>query len=442
MRIGALALAAALVVVGASVASADDAPIVGSAEATATATRAAVAPDLVSVSEPSKLTSAVEADVAAAAREAGGAALPGRSAQIDLIGIRRGTTVVQAPPSGYAIPMGLTVVPFDAARAVMSDAVATALNAGQLVIGETSAALRGARAGDLVDLVDAGGGVRTFVIGLVAPDPEVGGAELVLRTEDAALLGVQSNTRMIVWGFDSRSAIDAALRAHGLERFHIRIVRSWDAPSPDSTIGLARTKALLGEFAFRRLSPSGAISLDPSWVDAHIHPRMTFAGIGVRASCNNAIVPAIQGALQELADQGLGGLIDLASTNSVGGCYSPRLNTVTGNLGFLSRHTWAQALDLNVAQNPQGRAPRLDCRVVRVFRKWGFAWGGNFVNPDGMHFEYVGEPRDQLAFPSPYCPNVIPGSAVRVDGDGGAAVGDGGRPTAVFADDGLPDGGE
>ncbi|HSJ50053.1 MAG TPA: M15 family metallopeptidase [Actinomycetota bacterium] len=26
--------------------------------------------------------------------------------------------------------------------------------------------------------------------------------------------------------------------------------------------------------------------------------------------------------------------------------------------------------------------------MVRVFERWGFIWGGDFVLPDGMHFEY------------------------------------------------------
>jgi hypothetical protein len=49
----------------------------------------------------------------------------------------------------------------------------------------------------------------------------------------------------------------------------------------------------------------------------------------------------------------------------------------------------------------------MDCRVVRIFRKHNFAWGGNFINPDGMHFEWVGERRDQLPYPSRYCANVV-----------------------------------
>jgi hypothetical protein len=65
------------------------------------------------------------------------------------------------------------------------------------------------------------------------------------------------------------------------------------------------------------------------------------------------------------------------------------------------------ALDVNTDTNCQGCVPRLDCRVVNIFRANGFAWGGNFLTPDGMHFEWVGERRDQLAYPSKYCPNPV-----------------------------------
>ena len=64
---------------------------------------------------------------------------------------------------------------------------------------------------------------------------------------------------------------------------------------------------------------------------------------------------------------------------------------------------------MNTVTNAQGARPQMDCRVVRIFRKHNFAWGGNFLTPDGMHFEWVGEPRHTLQYPSEYCPNVASG---------------------------------
>jgi hypothetical protein len=34
----------------------------------------------------------------------------------------------------------------------------------------------------------------------------------------------------------------------------------------------------------------------------------------------------------------------------------------------------------------------MDPRIVRIFQKWGFLWGGRFLTPDGMHFEYGSHP--------------------------------------------------
>jgi hypothetical protein len=63
----------------------------------------------------------------------------------------------------------------------------------------------------------------------------------------------------------------------------------------------------------------------------------------------------------------------------------------------------------------------MNCDVVRIFRKHGFAWGGNWRTPDGMHFEWVGERRDQLTYPSRFCPNVAGGSPQSNDPNGPAA---------------------
>jgi hypothetical protein len=65
------------------------------------------------------------------------------------------------------------------------------------------------------------------------------------------------------------------------------------------------------------------------------------------------------------------------------------------------------AIDMNTATNPMGGVPTMNCNVVRIFRKWGFAWGGNFTTPDGMHFEWVGQDRSKINYPSRYCPNIV-----------------------------------
>ena len=55
--------------------------------------------------------------------------------------------------------------------------------------------------------------------------------------------------------------------------------------------------------------------------------------------------------------------------------------------GALSHHAWGSAIDLNVSANPLGGPSHQDPRLVEVFRKWGFTWGGDWLTPDPMHFE-------------------------------------------------------
>ena len=120
---------------------------------------------------------------------------------------------------------------------------------------------------------------------------------------------------------------------------------------------------------------------------------------------------------------------------SDGANLSARLARITQTLGFVSRHSWGEPIDMNTSTNVQGGTPHMDCRGVRIFRKHNFAWGGNFLTPDGMHFEWVGEPRNTLQYPSRYCPNTVNGG---IQGIGLAGVTPTQRDT-LFAGDGLTD---
>lgn len=355
--------------------------------------------------------------------------------------VRRGAAYVQlaSGSSGrWQYPMGVTALPVEALQVVMSTRVAAVVAAGAVVMGATTAGLRGAQAGDVVDLVTAGGSTLSFTIGLVAPDDEVGGTELVMSPIQADALGAVDPTRVLIYGTFTRDAIDAALAARGLVDTQvyapagqrIRIRRSWWPADPDSVIGLARTKALLGEFDYT-LTGDGGVAIDQAWTAANI-VEARFSGVVIRTRCHRAVVADLQAALDEVVASGLAAAIDVGNTNTYGGCYYPRFNRVTGSLGFLSRHSWGQPIDMNTVTNAQGRTPRMDCRVVRIFRKHGFAWGGNFISIDGMHFEWVGERRDLLEYPSPYCPN-LPGGAVETEvGTVPSAT----QAATMFADDG------
>ncbi|MEO5723498.1 MAG: M15 family metallopeptidase, partial [Ilumatobacteraceae bacterium] len=382
----------------------------GAASADRPATSVFQPGDLVSVYERSQLSDATSTAAAAAAASAGAATTITRGFQIGMTSVRRGSVAIQTasgPGTGtWQFPMSVSAMPLVAIGGVFGRAVSAPISAGAVVMGSTTAALRGAMVGDTITLVAASGAQLAFTIGMVADDSLIGGTEILMSTDQADALGATIPTSVLVYGRFDRQVLDAALGSRGLPSGIVRVRRSWDPQDPDSTLGLAQTKRLLGEFAFA-VSSSGAVAVDPVWQAAYIRPRETYP-LGIRASCNQAVHADLQAALTDIYNAGLGGAIDVANTNSAGGCFGPRFNRISANLGVLSRHSWGQPIDLNTVQNCQGCVPKLDCRVVVIFRRHGFAWGGNFLLPDGMHFEWTGRATDTLQYPSRDCPNPPP----------------------------------
>lgn len=386
-------------------------PITGAAQGGATATRVRQPVDVVAVSEYGAMRATTVDRVERVAWSLGVPAARARSYAVGVTTVWRGGTVVQQATRGsgrWQFPVVVTALPAEALGPIMGFEVSAAVGAGTIVLSVTGAALRTAQVGDVIELVRPDGYAARYTVGLIAPDAVVGGAEVVMSGEQADLLGLGATTRVVVFGRFGRDELDTALAAAGLtEAGGVHVSHSWAPANPDGTLGLARTKALLGEFAYRINSDNG-LTLDPAWVDANI-VHTNFAFVGIRASCHREVTAGIQAALDEIAQLGLTSFIDVVDTNRYGGCWNPRYSRASTTVGSVSRHAWGMALDLNISTNPQGSRPRLDCRIVRIFRKHGFAWGGNFGYPDGMHFEWVGEARNTWQYPSTYCPNLPDG---------------------------------
>lgn len=126
----------------------------------------------------------------------------------------------------------------------------------------------------------------------------------------------------------------------------------------------------------------GMITIDPAWVRRNIVSFQVpiFGGI---ARCHRVMAPQLVAALQEVERAGLAHLID---RNDYGGCWVPR-HILFDPSRALSMHAWGLAVDFNVRTNQYGAQPTLDGRIVEIFERWGFEWGGRWSVPDGMHFE-------------------------------------------------------
>lgn len=380
--------------------------------------------DIVTVYNSGSLNATTEANAMAAARQAGADFTIREAASIAMQRIVRGETVVQQAPSTLSIPMGTTVFDADVIGAIMGPEVSAAVSPNSLVMSRLTADLRGAEAGDVVTLRSAFGADVEFSIGAVIDDEVTGGTELLITPEGAERLNLRRKSSVVMWGFDSREAIDEALADNELVSTSIRIRRSWDPFDPDSTLGMGRTKELLGEFGYR-VNANGSVTQEASWQAANLPPGRVLLNnyVAIRARCHLVIEPALREAFAEIASVGAHTAFDLDDANTAGGCHNPRFNRLANStsIGFLSRHSWGMAIDTNTQGSCQGCAPPNfvtrpgGCTAVRIMRKHGFAWGGNYLTPDGMHFEYVGEPRDQLPYPSRYCPNIVDDNALRIE---------------------------
>lgn len=421
-RIGIVSLIVALAVPAVAVAAVIQ---IGPGGATVSQPAVRITPpvgDIVNVYDSGELDASTEASAVAAARQAGADFTISDSASIAMQRIVRGASVVQQAPPTLSIPMGTTVFDRDVIGILMGGDVSAAVSATSLVMSRRTADLRGAMAGDVVTLRSAFGADVDFTIGAVIADEITGGTELLITPEGAARLSLSRKSSVVMWGFSSRAAIDQALVANGLGTTRIRIRRSWDPFDPDSTLGMAETKALLGEFGYR-VNSDGSVAQETAWQAANLPPGRRSLGIGISARCHLVVEPALQSAFAEIAQSGLSGVFDVGDANTAGGCHNPRFNRLANSatIGFLSRHSWAMALDTNTVGSCQGCAPPNfasrpgGCAAVRIMRKHGFSWGGNYLTPDGMHFEYVGEPRDQFPYPSRWCANVVDGNTLTVE---------------------------
>jgi len=309
---------------------------------------------------------------------------------------------------GWRIPMATMVAPTSYVRATGGDAMAELAARGEVLMGETAAKVRGAQVGDMLTLRDRKFWMHPFRIGAIVADEFVDWGDLLMSSSAAASLGEMPVSRVVITGIDSPSSVLAGLKKRGVTIGTVyRLRTSWDRENPDSTLGTATTKKLLGEFSYRPTVGS-SILVAGSWTSSNIAWKMRYADIKLGNNCHKLVIEAIQGALTEIKNAGLSRFVNVQNSNRYGGCFVGRYNRLAGNFGAPSRHAWGMAFDINTDTNPQGGVPQMNCAVVRIFRKWGFAWGGNFWPADGMHFEYVGERRDQLGYPSRYCPNRAP----------------------------------
>jgi len=302
--------------------------------------------------------------------------------------------LVDEPPSPYMIPidaMGIDPAAYARFLPPETRSVVAGLQDGQGILGETSAKLRHLGPGGVMHFL---GGTSVTIAG-VLPDRLVGAAELVVTRTTGVAIGIGTNRYILFQASPGLHPGDRQLetrfrallppglqypvvqvRAPGETRF----VRMGDAVLPPALI-----KRRFGEWAGRpQPGNTGYIDIDPTWVQEHI-TTVTLPVLG-RVSCNERLIPQLRGAMEAVVADGLASTI-----HSFAGCFSSRF-ALASPTATISHHAWGIAFDVNADTNRFGTPPAQDPRLVQLLARWGFTWGGNWIVPDGMHFEYLHPP--------------------------------------------------
>ena len=308
-----------------------------------------------------------------------------RSGSLRLMGVTRDGADVQRPDPGFGYPMASLAVEADDPLLP----VARRLQADTVLMSERSAALRGARTGDVVELEGWNREVLEFEIARLVPDDELDWYEIVLSEAGAERLGLDRAASLVIEGRNA-PALGSAVR--WMVRSSSVRVATPDEPIvfTDPTLPTVMVKERFGEFAFRPTGLGDGIEIERSWLDANIVDAYVEELGSFR--CNRAMMPYLRSAIADLRRQGSIDEIDYDDFQIAGGCFNSRMMR-GGDKGFaLSRHAWGIAIDFNPTSNPYGGPTELSPEFGDTFRDWGFSWGATWTVPDGMHFEWTGAP--------------------------------------------------
>ncbi len=231
-----------------------------------------------------------------------------------------------------------------------------------------------------IDLPAAEGVVKAHVGSYAAQVEQI---DLVVNDKFGEALGaVPGNALLINTGSTSpsslRGPIERAVGTLAVQNLDAVAREGLDPDAVQSAVLVGSFADAVGVFNYTPIG-GGRIAPDPAWVREHIvtEPVPILGSV----TCNKYLMPQLRAALQEVVTHGLTAEIH---PDEYAGCYYPRF--IAGSTK-LSNHSYGLALDFNVPGNLRGTVGEMNREVVAIFKKWGFAWGGDWNYTDPMHFE-------------------------------------------------------
>lgn len=268
--------------------------------------------------------------------------------------------------------------PFTPEATAQARAVWERLHAGDALVRHDVAHELGLELGGTILLVTDDGAMEVR-IGAFASNGAPPIADIVVPWDVGPRLGQEEINRLYV-------AIeeDARPRRVGdelVEALGGGIARERERPAQQQAQLHAATGAVQIEPFTYQDNGDGTIVIDPAWVASNI-VRVDLPRVG-RAYVHRIMAPQLLAAFAEIQQAGL---IEHFDPSQFGGGWVAR-HIDWNPAKPLSMHAWGLAIDLNTRDNALGARPQMNGTIVQIFERWGFAWGGNWNRPDGMHFE-------------------------------------------------------
>ena len=253
---------------------------------------------------------------------------------------------------------------------------AQAIRDNKIVISELTASRYELNVGDYVNLVGLNSEIIPIEVGKVIKDSKIGWFEGVVNKELGFKLGIYRNIQAIIW--DSNINENFLIELHkNINYRKVKLTFRENRVNKNWVLPTALVKEMFGDFQIKERDGVW-ITTEPEWREENIqNKRMPILGI---TRCHRLMWEPLEGALNQILEEGLEEYLSIEEWKSSGGCYAPRRINRFDAGGSISRHAWGIAIDINTKS---GYPPR----VVEIFNDWGFAWGGTWTSPDEMHFE-------------------------------------------------------
>ena len=276
----------------------------------------------------------------------------------------------------YLYSLSIKTIESKYADLFYSNQITELIQKNKIIVSEFTAEQYSINVGDTLVLVGMNEVTFEIEVGEIVPDAELGWFEAVVNKEVGYQLGINRNIQAIIW--DNKVTENHFVELYkNIEYKRLRVTFKDAKPNKNWVLPTALVKKYFGDFQIKEKDGTWII-VEPAWRNANIE-RKNMPIIG-RATCNKIMWEPLLGALNQVIEEGLQNTLSKDEFQKSGGCYAPRRINRFNAGGAISRHAWGIAIDINVKS---GYHPR----VVEIFNKWGFAWGGTWTSPDEMHFE-------------------------------------------------------